>query len=236
MRRLLLLPLLCLFGCESAADVVAKHRAGVEKNFAAIQALAPKVAALEPGTVEKVKPAPVVLERSASADSNAMFIYAEDLQKPGDAKAVHLRTLDSGPLLQCGSLLTRQLYFGDSATRPMPSTVGGYLSACERLEYVLVIRMLEFAPPELSLETKKFLPGRYRAEILAFKLSTGELLGAFPVSAKNDESVMLLDGDANHTKRLITNLESTTFTAIREAARQAFPGSLPPEKPFKTNP
>ena len=103
----------------------------------------------------------------------------------------------------------------------------GCLVACERLEYVLVIRLIEFKPPELSLETKKFASGLYRAEVLAFDLKNGALLGGFPVTAKNEASVMLLDGDSDHTQRLIRNLESTVFTALREASRQAFPGSLP---------
>jgi hypothetical protein len=226
MRPLLLTLCLCLAGCESVGDVVGKRRAAVEKKLAAIQALQLPA---EPITEAKVKPAPLVLERSKGGpESNAMFIYADDLPKPGEAKAVHLRTLDSAPLLQCGSLLSKQTYFGDSITRPMPSVVDGYLGACERLQYVLVIRLVEFKPPELSLETKKFASGLYRAEVLAFELKTGELLGGFPVVAKNEDSVMLLDGDADHSKRLISNLESTVFSALREAARKAFPGSLPP--------
>ena len=230
MRTLLLLCVM-LLGCESVPDVIAKHRSGVEKTFTAITALTPKVAAVEPGSVAKVKAAPVVLEGNGGTESNAMFIYAEDLPKPGDARPVPLRTLDTAPLLQCGSLLTRQLYVGDSVTKPSPSVTEQYLSACERLKYVLVIRKLEFTEPELSLETRQFKSGKYRAEILAYELQSGELLGGFPISAKNEDSVMLLDGDASHVKRLITNLESTTFSAIRDGARQAFPGSLPAPPP-----
>lgn len=227
MRSLLLLPWL-LLGCESVPDVIAKHRSGVEKTFARIQALQPRVAAVEPGTAPKMKSAPLVLEQSGKAESNAMFIYAEDVPQPGEAKAVHLRTLDSAPLLQCGSLLATQRYFVDAFTRPVPSVVESYLTACERLKYVLVIRLIEFVPPQLSLETKKFVSGRYQAEVLAFDLSDGALLGGFVVDAKNEDSVMLRDGDADHSKRLISNLESTVFSALREGARAAIPGSLPP--------
>lgn len=227
MRPVLLL-CLCLLGCESVPEVIAMHRAGVEKNLARLQALQPRLAAIEPGTAPRVKAAPIVLEQSGQAASNAMFIYAEDLPRPGEAKAVHLRTLDSAPLLQCGSLLSKQTYFGDAFTRPRPSVVESYLTACERLKYALVIRLLEFTPPQLSLETRKFVSGRYQAEVLAFDLSDGSLLGGFLVNAKNEDSVMLLDGDAEHSKRLISNLESTVFSAIREGARTALPGSLPP--------
>lgn len=225
MRATWLFLSLCWLGCESVADVVAKHRPGVEKTFAAVRALEPRVTAAAAVTEAKVKAAPVILEGGKA--SNAMFIYADDLPKPGEARPVHLRTLDSVPLLQCGSLLIKGTYFADSITRPMPSVVDGYLSACERLQYVLVIRTLQYVAPELSLETKKFASGVYRAEVLVFELASGELLGGFPVSAKNEDSVMLLDGDADHRKRLISNLEATVFSAIREATRAAIPGSLP---------
>ncbi len=227
MRTLLLLSCLAVSGCESAADVIAKHKAGVEKTLVTLAALQPKVAAAEPLTEAKVKPANVVLEGAAP---NAMFVYADDLKRPGEAAAVRLRTLDSAPLLQCGSLLHRQQYFNDPITRVAPSVAEQYLTACEKLQYALIIREVEFVAPELSLEARKFRPALYRAEVLAFDLKTGELLGGFPIAAKNDDSVMLLDGDADHVKRLLSNLEATVFTALRDGARQAFPGSLPPAK------
>ena len=223
MRFLVLSPLL-LLGCDSVSDVVAKHRAGVEKTFAALKALGPLVDAVPAVAEVKVKAAPLVLE---GPDANAMFIYEDDLARPGQAQPVHLRTLDSAPLLHCGSLLSKQVYFADSITRPMPSVVESYLAACARLKYVLVIREVDWATPRLSLETKKFVSGRYRAEVLAVDLQAGELLAVFPVTAKNEESVMLLDGDADHSKRLLINLESTIYSAIREATRRAFPGALP---------
>jgi hypothetical protein len=214
-----------LLGCESVADVVTKHRAAVEKTFADVQALKPRVDAAAEVTEAKVKTAPIVLE--GSPDKNAMFVYAEDLAKPGQAAPVNLRTLDSVPLLQCGSLLARGTYFADTITHPAPSVVTQYLGACERLQYALVIRTLQYAAPELSLETKRFAPGVYRAEVLVFDLHSKELLGGYLVAAKNEDSVPLLDGDADHTKRLISNLEAAVFTAIREATRKAIPGSLP---------
>lgn len=227
MRTLLLLSCLALAGCESAADVISKHRAGVEKTLSALRALQPKVAAAEPVTEAKVKAVPVVIEGSAP---NAMFVYADDLKKPGEAASVRLRTLDSVTLLHCGSLLNTQHFFDDAITRVAPSVAEQYLTNCEKLQYALVIREVEFVPPKLSLETRKFKPALYRAEVLVFEVKTGELLGGFPLIATNEASVMLLDGDADHLKRLLTNLESTVFNALREGARQAFPGSLPPPK------
>ena len=75
----------------------------------------------------------------------------------------------------------------------MPSVVESYLTACERLKYVLVIRLIEFTPPQLSLESKKFVSGRYQAEVLAFDLSDGALLGGFLVNADPVHSLRRCD-------------------------------------------
>jgi hypothetical protein len=229
MRTLSVVALFLLAGCESASDVIAKKKAGVEETFALIRALDAKVKATPAIEESRVKPTTIILERveGSAKPSNAAFIYAEDVASPGDAKAVHLRTLDSAPLLHCGSLISKGQFFGDSVKKPSPSVTEQYLSACERLKYVLVIRLREFRPPELALEAKKFAPGEYKAEVLVFDLLGGEYLGGYLVNALNEPSVQLLDGDPDHVQKLISNLESETFTAIRDATRKWIPGSLP---------
>jgi hypothetical protein len=160
--------------------------------------------------------------------SNAMLLYAEDLVKPGDALPVHLRTLDSMPLLQCGWLLEKGQYFNDTITRLKPSVVEAYLGDCERLRYALVIRETEFKQPVVTIITKSFTSGLWRADVLVFDLTDGAYLGSFAVSAKNDDSIQLLDGDKDHRPRLLGNLESVVFNVLRDGAREAFPGSVPP--------
>jgi hypothetical protein len=204
-------------GCESVGDVVKEQKPGVEKTFAALHALSDKVALAPPlEKAELTKPAvPIALDGEGF---NAMFVYAEDLATPGKAADVALRTLDSLPLLQCGSLLETQHLFNDTVTRVSPSVAKGTLEACARLRYALVIRLQEYVRPMLSLETKQFAPGKYRADVLVFDLSNGAVLGGFPVVATNNSRVSLLDGDANHVQRLIANLESSTFDALRAGA------------------
>lgn len=209
-----------LCGCESVDDVVKQQRPAVEKTFAALHALDAKVKAAP--VLEKAElTAPAVPIALDGEGFNAMFVYAEDLAKPGEAADVALRTLDSLPLLQCGSLLSTQHLFKDSVTRVSPSIAKGTLEACARLRFALVIRLQEYVRPMLAIETKQFAPGKYRADVLVFDLAKGELLGGFPVSATNDARVSLLDGDANHVQRLIANLESTTFDALRTGASGA---------------
>ncbi|MFZ5446299.1 MAG: hypothetical protein ACOZQL_40300 [Myxococcota bacterium] len=218
---------LVLSGCESVDDVVAKRRAGVEKTFAALSALAPKVKdAPLPSRVAALE-VPLVLESGGKGESNAMFVYAADLAKPGAAAPVNLRTLDSVPLLQCGSLLEKKVYFGNPPSRPVPSVTGQYLAACERLRYALVIREVAFVEPKLQLELRHFDKGRLDLEVLAFDLTNGALVGGYAVSATNDEKIDLLDADPNHLRRILQNLESATWDALRAGAKTTFPGSLP---------
>ena len=219
-----------LLGCESAGDVITTRRAAVEKTFSSIQALGPKVMGLEPLTETKLapRPVPLLLESAGGTPSNALFVYAADLAKPGQAQPVNLRTLDALPLLHCGALLERGVYANDTVSRPMPSIVESHLSACARARYALVIVEREFTKPALQLETRRFASGKYRADVYVFDLGTGEKLGGFQVAAKNEDSVMLIDGDDDHVRRLIRNLESTVYDALRDAAREAVPGALPP--------
>lgn len=214
--------LLVLCGCESVDDVVKKQRPGVEKTFSALSALAQKVSTAPPlDQLEPIKPAePLKLDGEGY---NAMFVYAEDLAKPGSAAPVALRTLDSMPLLHCGALLESGHLFGDTVTRVSPSIAEGTLAACARVRFALVIKVREYLRPELSMETKQFAPGRYRADVLAFDLRDGALLGGVPIFATNNSRVNLADAEPNHLDRIIANLDSQTFDALREGVAKLAP-------------
>jgi hypothetical protein len=212
-----------LAGCESTDDVIAAQRPGVEKTFAALSALAGK---LEPLTATTLKAPPGVALEGAGA--NAMFIYAEDLAAPATApKDVPLRTVDSLPLLHCAAILGKKQLFNDTTTRLSPSIAKGTLEACAQLKYALVIVTRRYQRPELQLETKRFAPGKYEADVFLFELASGASLGGFRVAATNDSRVSLLDGDQNHVNRIIANLEGSTYDALRAEAKRAIPGVLP---------
>lgn len=221
---------LCLLGCESTGEVIVKQRPAVERQFAAVRSLGPRVKAVQPQASPQSSTAPVVLERSGTAESNAAFVYAQDLDHPGEAAPVRLRTLDSVPLLRCGSLLAKGRLVDDPDRQPSPSLTASTLAACARLRYALVIREQEFTPPRLVLETRHFVPGVYRADVLAFELATGTLVGAYPVSVRSEGSVDLAneDDERGHLRRLISHLESDVYEALRDGARATFPGSLGP--------
>lgn len=222
----LLLGSLCLWGCTSPSvdEVVVKHRAEVERTFAALSALDKQVqSAGEMSEAQVERPqVPLFLEKPDSDEDNAIFVYAEDLA--GSSDAVQVRTIDSLPLMHCRSLLKEGKAF--KSTVVSPSIAKGYLSACARLRFALVIRTRELKLPQEARGENQFVSGVYRADVLVFDLLSGKSLGGFPVEAKNKPEVTVLSGE-NQPQRLLVNLEGTFYEALRSAARTAFPGSLP---------
>lgn len=216
---------LSLFACksESVDDVISKHRPAVEKTFAAIAALANAPDTASPLGAPAV---PLVLEKPKSDEENAMFLYAEDLASPGATKQVTLRTLDSLPLAHCGSLLRGGTLSGSSEKLASLSVARGYLSACARVRFVLVIRSREFKAPTFSQGTHKFIPGRYQAEVQVFDLIISKSLGSFPVGAMNDANVTVVFEESEE-QRILRNFEGSIYRELRAATKRAFPGALP---------
>lgn len=219
---------LCLLGCtsESVVGLINEHRPAVEKTFGAIRTIQLPLANHE------TPPVPLVLETRTKDGVNAMFIYGEDLTKPGGAKDVPLRTMDSLALVQCGSLLdTEKLFPGAPQTRLMqvtltPPLARTYLSACARLRYVLIIQGTAFKAPQVTTDAN-FAPGLFRADVVAVDLSTGKPVGAFHVDAANTSGVTIVSGE-DREQRLLRDLEGAIYDALRDGTRRAFPGSVPP--------
>lgn len=219
---------LCLLGCtsESVVGLINEHRPAVEKTFGAIRTIQLPLANHE------TPPVPLVLETRTKDGVNAMFIYGEDLTKPGGAKDVPLRTMDSLALVQCGSLLdTEKLFLGAPQTRLMqvtltPPLARTYLSACARLRYVLIIQGTAFKAPQVTTDAN-FAPGLFRADVVAVDLWTGKPVGAFHVDAANTSGVTIVSGE-DREQRLLRDLEGAIYDALRDGTRRAFPGSVPP--------
>lgn len=228
MRALRVLPILFLLGCpsESVDGLIKEQRAGVEATFDAIRRIQ------LPQTTHEAPAVPLVLQTSAKDGVNAAFIYSEDLAKPGGAKDVPLRTMDSLTLVQCGSLLdTGKLSAGGPQMRltqtPLTPTVArAYLTACARLRYALVIQGTAFKAPQVTSE-QKFEPGFFRADVVAIDLTSGKSVGAFQIDAANKPDVSVIAGE-DRGQRLLRDLEGSIYSALRDGLRTAFPGSVPP--------
>lgn len=218
--RVWLLPVLMLVGCsESVSEVVAAKRGAVEKTFDALRAL--KLPEPPPGEVKRE--APIHLE--GGDVTNAAFIYADDLAKPGEVAPVPLRSLDSVPLLQCGRLLKDGMLV-DSPFAPKPSIARQYLEACARVRYAFVIQTLEYiAPRPPPAESLKFVPGSYRARVVVMDLSTHSALGSYEFAVGNDNDIRVPEGTPT-VEQLVTNLEGNAYRGLRASTNRSVPGAL----------
>lgn len=204
---------------DSVTEVIAAHRSGVEATFTSLKAL--KVPEPEPGPV--VTDEPIHLE--GGDITNAAFIYVEDLLNPGAMAVVPLRSLDSLPLLQCGRLL-KDGRLVDSPFAPKPSVVKQYLEACSRVRFAFVIRTVEyFAPKPPPPDSKKFVPGSYRARVVVMDIKRNASLGSYELAIGNDNSINVPDGTPTQ-EQLIANLEGKAFTALRASTKRSVPGAL----------
>lgn len=209
-----------LAGCsESVSEVIAARRGAVEETFAALHAL--KVPTTPPGAVTTTEP----IHLEGGDVTNAAFIYADDLQKPGDVAPVPLRSLDSVPLLQCGRLLKDGMMV-DSPFPPKPSVARQYLDACARVRFAFVIQTLEYiAPRPPPADSLKFVPGSYRARVVVMKLDDGSALGGYELAVGSDNDIRVPEGTPT-VEQLVTNLEGNAYRALRASTLRALPGSL----------
>lgn len=208
------------------ADVVEKYRPQVERKYLAIASLKDQLEATPEFQEARVNAPgePLLLEKEGD-DDNAMFIYAQDVENPRVAHQIDLRTLDSLPLLHCGALLDRSTAF-DSREKVSSSVAEGYLAACARLRFILVIRAKELVPPRAAVGATTFTRGHFIGDVVVFDVATGKMLGGFPVSAQNADDVTIVSGE-NQQQRLLRNLEGAIYYALRGGLRKAFPGSVP---------
>jgi len=99
--------LLAAAGCrrEGMAELVAKHRAGVETTFAAIQKLAPAVGKTPKPSADRIDPPGERVVIEPQGEGNAALLYEEDLADPASQGSVAFRTLRSNTLGECGSMI-----------------------------------------------------------------------------------------------------------------------------------
>ncbi|MGV3622733.1 MAG: hypothetical protein ACO1OB_18080 [Archangium sp.] len=210
---------LMLAGCsESVSEVIASRRAAVEKTFASLHALKVPETAPEKVTVDGI-------HLEGGDVTNAAFIYADDLAKPGDVAPVPLRSLDSLPLLQCGRLLKDGMLV-DSPFAPKPSIARQYLEACARVRYAFVIQTIEYiAPRPPPAESLKFIPGSYRARVTVMDMSTNSALGSYEFAVGSDNDIRVPEGTPT-VEQLVTNLEGNAYRGLRASTNRSVPGAL----------
>ena len=214
-----------LSGCEkSIEDAVAEHRPQVETVFGQLRALSDAAAAAPVVTEDRfdLGDARVRLDGDDANPSNALFVFANDLEAPENATDEGNGGTHVSAIVTCGEALRGEFYGSG-----MGADV--FLGACGRAEYAFVLRTNEEVAALVD-GTDSFTPGLYDGDVLLFRLSDGALLGGFNVRAESsDEVQVLVDGDGNPidpTERLNSDISSKVFVAIQDKLRTLVPGAV----------
>jgi hypothetical protein len=192
-----LLPLLVLFpACQrepEAAAAIAKHRPAVEARFAAVREIGAKLEALPALASDGVVLDDGPLELPTGLDTpsptaNAILETAPRLTgdlgvDPGDGAG-------SKDLWWCAKLLGDPYY----ADRSSASNAEAYLAHCANAKYLLVVRLLETAAPDVAEGQGSFRTGSAAGEVRVFNLRSGNDLGGFRFQAENSDVVTHRDG------------------------------------------
>ena len=211
---------------KSLDQVLEARRAPVEAKLAAIGRLGPAVeAAPRPAPPLRRPDGALVLEPDVK--STAAVVYAQDLADPGALTPGVTRTLRANRLAECGSLLRKKKHL-TTLSDPLPRVADEYLEACAAVRWALVVRTFAYEAPRLT-GADRFAPGRFDGDVLVFDVTTGELLGGFPVSVRSSNSVAVVQS-ARDSDRIQNDFEANVFVALDDAIRAALPGALRPPR------
>jgi hypothetical protein len=203
--------------CEpTMEEVKQKHGPAVQVVFGKITALDAKAKSAPPVTQDglKLDGKKVALEGEAT---NALFLHADDLAHPEVADPKGRSTVLASEVKGCGDVL--------GGTFPgVPGGAEIFMKRCAAAEYAFVLRTHEDQSPEVMADNK-FVPGKYRGDVLLFRLSDGAALGGFSVAAENSHTVNVNSNEFD-TTRLRNNLDASVFVAIQQKLQALAPGSV----------
>jgi hypothetical protein len=149
--------------------------------------------------------------------TNALFLHADDLAHPEVTDPKGRSTLFASGVRSCSDVL--------GGTYPgVPGSAEDYMKRCAGAEYAFVLRTHESQSPELAGD-KQFVPGKYRGDVLLFRLSDGAALGGFSVAAESNDTVNVNNNEID-TMRLQNDLDAKVFVAIQKKLQALAPGSV----------
>jgi hypothetical protein len=217
------------------------HRPAVMAKLEAIERLKDAVAAMDPVTDASMVPGahPLVMAGyDHRAEANGAVVYQEDLpdlSRLGDsAPHYNQRIYQAGLLIDCARLMRLGVYGTYEPQNVHLNVAREYLEACEKLEYVFVLR------------TRRFEGRAFSGDVLAFELDTGKHLGGFALDFKSETLARVLkdtstrveqtsSGGRLRTRRIVTTTDRVVhddFGAVsgeldrrlEENLRQLMPG------------
>lgn len=203
----LLLPFLLLLLASCAeepkgTDVLAQYRERVDarlKTIEAIHAEAQKLPRVTEQKIAKLDPPPD-FARKAAGPGKAVFVELDHLLK------TERRSLGLDFIVSYDTTVTTVATIVRDGHYPPPNehvkleTVEGWILEEDiekflQLRYLFLIRPVDVKKPHLmgtqeqALETRRYLPGYWLGEVLAFDLETGRHVGCYSVRVETDPQV-----------------------------------------------
>lgn len=190
----------CKLGVKKAID---DHRAGVETTIALTQKIGSSLASVPPVTKDGMTiPGPVLFASDVNEKelSTATIIYAEDIAEltaPVDHSASRLTRANL--LTECATILKTGRYHSTSPD-VHPIIVRSYLSKCQNLKYVFVLR------------SRKSEAREFAGDLLAYDLATGKNLGGLALAIQSEGLTTTVTNTNTTTSRGTTVTGRTTTT------------------------
>jgi hypothetical protein len=214
---------LLLAACaKTFEDVLAEHRVAVEAVFSQLKMLDGKVSEtprLEQDGID-LGGASVVLDGDKS---NAVFVRATHLANPLSADREGMGGTHAYTVATCAESLRGEF---DGA----PGGMEAFMSECRRAEYAFVLRSHAEVMAQL-IDSQTFQPGIYDGEVLLFRLSDGNYMGGFRVTAQSSDEVSVTVDSAGNPidpiERLNSDMTSQVFSQIEAKLKEHVPGVMP---------
>ena len=239
-RGFLILALAIAAGCDTSPDateVFAEYRDRVEarlRTIEAIHAQAKKLPRVTEDRLGKLDPPPD-LRRKNDGPGKAEFVEIAHLLQT-DRKDLGLDFIVSYDVtVTTIATLVRDGHYPPPNTHLKLENVEGWilredLEGFLRLRYLFLIREVEVQKPSLlgkqedKLETRKYLPGHYVGEVLAFDVESGKHLGGFSFRVETDPEVTV--NTNYYLTDLWRSLARKAAQRIEERTKELCPGAL----------
>jgi len=243
-RGLLLLLLLLAVGTAGCGDsgpdaeaVLAEFRDRVDARLRTIEAIheqAQKLPRVTEDRVARLDPPPD-LRRKNDSPGRAEFVEIEHLLQT-DRASIGLDFIVSYDITVTKiATIVRDGHWPPPNTHLRLENVAGWilresLEEFLQLRYLFLIREVEVKKPQLlgtqkdELESRRYLPGHYRGEVVAFDVETGKHVGGFSFQVKTDPEVTV-NTNYYHTD-LWRSLAKNARQRIAERTKELCPGAL----------
>jgi hypothetical protein len=237
--RALILAWAVAAGCgdePNGTAVLAEYRDRIDarlKTIEAIHAQAKKLPRVTEDRIAKLDPPPD-LRRKNDGPGKAEFVEIDHLLQTDRQLGLDFIVSYDTTVTTVATLVRDGHFPPPTVHRTLDNTEGWIvqedLEEFLKLRYLFLIREVEVRKPHLlgkhedKLETRKYLPGHYRGEMLAFDVETGKHLGGFTFQVETDPQVTV--NTNYYLTDLWRSLAKKAAQRIEARTKELCPGAL----------